>query len=242
MGKNIISQARGKGGPTYRAPSFRYKGAALHKGITAELVSGKIIDFIKCAGHSAPLMHVRYDDDEESLMLAPEGVSVGSTIYIGEGTETKTGNILELKNISEGTSVFNIEIQPGDGGKFARTAGSNATIVAKTGNKVIVQLPSKKQKTFHNMCRAMVGTLAGGGRLEKPLLKAGHSYYKHKAKNKLWPKVSGCAQNAVDHPFGNKRSSRNSKARPTSKNAPPGRKVGAVGARRTGQSKTRSRT
>ena len=58
-----------------------------------------------------------------------------------------------------------------------------------------------------------------------------------KARNKLYPIVSGSAQNAVDHPFGNKRSSRNSKARPTPKNAPPGRKVGMIGARRTGRKK-----
>ena len=64
-----------------------------------------------------------------------------------------------------------------------------------------------------------------------------------KAKNKLWPKVSGGSMNAVDHPFGNKRSSRKSKAKPTSRNAPPGRKVGMVGAKQTGRRKgKRTRT
>ena len=71
----------------------------------------------------------------------------------------------------------------------------------------------------------------------KPLLKAGNAYYKMKAKNKLWPRSSASAMNAVDHPFGNKRTSRKSKARPISKNAPPGRKVGTVAARRTGRKK-----
>ena len=84
-----------------------------------------------------------------------------------------------------------------------------------------------------------MGIIAGGGRLEKPLLRAGTKFYKMKAKNKLWPKVSGNAMNAVDHPHGNKRSQRKSKAKPVSRHAPPGRKVGAVAARRTGRKKGR---
>ena len=112
-----------------------------------------------------------------------------------------------------------------------------ARVVARTPSRVIVQLPSKKQKSFNPECRASIGIVAGGGRTEKPLLKAGTRYYKMKAKNKLWPKVSGASMNAVDHPFGCTRSLRKSKSRPISKNAPPGRKVGMVGARRTGRRK-----
>ncbi len=237
MGKNIITQARGRGGPTYRAPSFRYKGMALQKSLKDEMVEGKVLDFVHCAGHSAPMMVVRYKDGEDVMTLAPEGIAVGDEICCGNDAKIKPGNTLSLDNIPNGTSIFNIEQNPGDGGKFARTGGSSARIIGKTKNKIIITLPSKKQKQFHKKCRATVGVLAGGGRLEKPLLRAGTAYYKYKAKNKLWPKVRGAAQNAVDHPFGNKRSSRKSKSRPTSKNAPPGRKVGAVGARRTGQSK-----
>jgi large subunit ribosomal protein L2 len=79
--------------------------------------------------------------------------------------------------------------------------------------------------------------VAGGGRTEKPFMRAGTRFFKMKAKNKLWPKIGGSAQNAVDHPFGNKRTSRKSKARPMSRNAPPGRKVGMIAARRTGRKK-----
>ena len=93
------------------------------------------------------------------------------------------------------------------------------------GNGVVVQLPSKKKKTFHPDCRASIGIIAAGGKKEKPFLKAGKRFFAMKAKNKLWPKMSGSAQNAVDHPFGNKRSSRKSKARPAPRNAPPGRKL-----------------
>ncbi len=171
-------------------------------------------------------------------MIAPEGVRIGDEIISGNKIEeVKKGYIMPLKDVPEGTMIFNIESQPGDGGKFVRASGSFAKIITKMDNQVIVQFPSKKQKKFNPNCRACIGSISGGGRLEKPILKAGLKYFKMKAKNKLWPSISGGAQNAVDHPFGNSRSSRKSKAKPVSKNAPPGRKVGMLSARRTGRKK-----
>ncbi|MFC1755639.1 50S ribosomal protein L2 [Thermoproteota archaeon] len=237
MGKRLIQQARGRGGPTYRAPSFRYKDRAEHNGLTEKTVEGKILDIIHCQGHSGPLAHIRYKNGEDVLSFAAEGIRVGGSVFSGTEAEIEIGNTLQLKNMPIGTPVFNIESMPGDGGKFVRSSGATARIVTKTQKKVVVELPSKKQKSFSPKCRACIGTVAGGGRLEKPILKAGRSYYKMKAKNKLWPKVSGAAQNAVDHPFGNSRSSRKSKARPVPKDAPPGRKVGMLRPRRTGRRK-----
>lgn len=233
MGKNLIQQARGKGGPTYRAPSFRYKGEVK---IPNKDISGLVTDIVKCQGHSAPLLEIKYDDGNLGLLVAAENVKVGDKISIG-GDSLSIQNTLKLSKIPEGTFIFNIESQPGDGGKFVRSGGVFAKILTKTKEKIIVVLPSKKQKSFNPGCRATIGVIAGGGRTEKPLLKAGAKYYKMKAKNKLWPIVSGCAQNAVDHPFGNKRSSRKSKARPVPKNAPPGRKVGMLRPKRTGRKK-----
>ncbi|MBU2561287.1 MAG: 50S ribosomal protein L2 [Nanoarchaeota archaeon] len=237
MGKNLIQQARGKGGPTYRAPSFRYKGAAKHNRLTAETVQGEVLDLIHCQGHSAPLAQVHYNSGETCLVLAPEGMKVGQTVQSGPETEVMPGNTAQLMNIPEGTVVFNIEAIPGDGGKFVRASGTFAKVIGRFKDSVIVQLPSKKRKSFNPRCRASIGVVAGGGRTEKPFLRAGTKYFKMKAKNKLWPKISGSAQNAVDHPFGNKRTSRKSKARPISRNAPPGRKVGMIAARRTGRRK-----
>ena len=86
-------------------------------------------------------------------------------------------------------------------------------------------------------CRATVGIISGGGKGEKPFMKAGNKYYAMKAKNKIYPKVSGTSMNAVDHPFGG--SSTHIKGRPTqaNRNAPPGRKVGKLWPRRTGRRK-----
>ncbi len=243
MGKNLIQQARGKGGPTYRAPSFRYKGRAAHRALDDQNMAheGTILDIIHCAGHSSPLVAVRFDDGELSLGLAPEGMRVGDTVRYGSDVPIEPGNTTTLGYLPEGTFVANIESMPGDGGKFARAGGVFARVMSKKDNRVLVRLPSKKTREFSAACRATIGVLAGGGRTEKPFLRAGTKYYKMKARNKLWPKMSGSAQNAVDHPFGNKRTSRKSKARPVGRNAPPGRKVGMIAARRTGRKTGRSK-
>lgn len=237
MGKTLIQQARGKGGPTYRAPSFRYRGAAKHNRPFAEVLQGHVLDLVHCAGHSAPLALVEYSNGEVCLMLATEGIKVGQTVTSGPQATIEPGNVTQLLDIPEGTMIHNIEAVPGDGGKFVRASGTFAKIVGKFKGDVVVQLPSKKRKSFNPQCRASIGVVAGGGRPEKPFLKAGVKYFKMKAKNKLWPSVSGSAQNAVDHPFGNKRTSRKSKARPCPRNAPPGRKVGMIAARQTGRRK-----
>jgi len=237
MGKNLIQQARGKGGPRYRAPSFRYKGQVKHLAPNADVVKGRIISLITCQGHNAPLAEIKLDNNEYHLIIAPEGIREGDMIEAGDSAEIRPGSLLPLKNVPEGTLVYDIESRPGDGGKFCRSSGTFARVLGKTGDSVTIQFPSKKQKTLGLNCRACIGTVAGSGRKEKPMLKAGKKHYAKKAKNKLYPIVSGNAQNAVDHPFGNSRSQRKSKARPTSRNAPPGRKVGMISARRSGRKK-----
>lgn len=237
MGKNLIQQARGKGGPTYRAPSFRYKGRASYFIPSKGKLNAKIIDIIKCAGHSAPLIVLEHENKIRNLMIAPEGIKVGGVVEYGEKIAAENGNMLLLKDIPEGTLVYNIEGQPGDGGKFVRSSGAFARVIAKMKSKVVVQLPSKKQKEFNPNCRATIGIIAGSGRKEKPFLKAGTKFYAMRAKNKLWPIIGGTSQNAVDHPFGGSSSAHKGKPTIAPKNAPPGRKVGAIHPRRMGRKK-----
>lgn len=237
MGKNLIQQARGKGGPTYRAPSFRYKGRASYFIPSKGKLNAKIIDIIKCAGHSAPLIVLEHENKIRNLMIAPEGIKVGDVVEYGEKIAAENGNMLLLKDIPEGTLVYNIEGQPGDGGKFVRSSGAFARVIAKMKSNVVVQLPSKKQKEFNPNCRATIGIIAGSGRKEKPFLKAGKRFYAMRAKNKLWPIIGGTSQNAVDHPFGGSSSAHKGKPTIAPKNAPPGRKVGAIHPRRMGRKK-----
>lgn len=238
MGKNLIQQKRGKGSPRYRAPSFRYKGkATFAKYDEGKITNAYVTDILHSSGHSAPLLELKYSNGETGLMQAPEGIKVGDKIEMGQDVEMKAGNILPLKNIPEGTSVYNIESHPGDGGKFVRSSGAFAKIITKMESGIVVELPSSKRKTFLPECKAAIGVVAGSGRTEKPLLKAGTSFYKMRAKNKFWPLVSGTSMNSLSHPFGG--SSSHSKGIPTqsSRNDPPGRKVGKIAPKRTGRHK-----
>ncbi|MBS3135330.1 50S ribosomal protein L2 [Candidatus Woesearchaeota archaeon] len=232
MGKNLIQQKRGKGSPTYRSPGFRFYGRAEHPTGNAE--TGIVKDIIHSAAHSGPLMFVEYND-KQNLTLAPEGIRVGENVFLGVKDKITPGSVLELKDIPEGTSIFNIESKAGDGGRFVRSSGSLAKIVAKTGEMATVKLPSKKEKNFSLNCRATIGQVAGSGRIEKPFLKAGTKFHRMKARNKYWPSVSGTSMNAVNHPFGGRSS--HAKGRPTQapRSAPPGRKVGKIAPKRTGR-------
>lgn len=231
MGKNLIQQRRGKGSAAFRAKGFTSAGEATVKNRN----SYTVLDLIHSPGHSAPLARVVYEDESRGLLIAAEGIHVGRQYGIGDAGQVAYGHVLPLKDIPEGTPIFNIEAKPGDGGRFVRTSGATAKLVTRGEKTVTVKLPSKKTKSFHPDCKATIGMVAGGGRTEKPLLKAGTKFHKMKARNKYYPSVSGSAMNAVAHPFGNKRSLRKSKAKPTSRNAPPGRKVGSIAARRTGR-------
>ena len=233
MGKRITQQKRGHGGPRYTSPSHRYTIKSTY--LNADGNKGKILDFIISPAHSAPIIKVDYPDNNVGFMIAAEGIRVGENILYGETAGIKSGNVLPLKSIPEGTRIFNIESQPGDNGKFCRSAGAFARVLSKTKNNVTIQFPSKKTKEFSEKCRASIGTVAGSGISDKPFLKAGTMHRIKKARNKLYPSVSGTSMNAVDHPFGGTLSSR--KGRPTvvPKGAPAGRKVGMLRASRTGR-------
>ena len=235
MGKTLIQQKRGKGSPKHRAPSFKYKGKIKHNKLLDKPAKGEVIDLIHCPGHNSPLAQIRYDTGEIVLINAPEGVKVGDAVKSGSIEEVNMGNTLPLKNIPEGTSIYNIENNPGDGGRFVRSSGGFARVVTRMRNKIIVKMPSNKQKMFNPECRAIIGVIAGGGRLEKPFLKAGNKFYAMKAKNKSWPKVCGTSMNAVDHPFGGSSSHTKGHHAESSRNAPTGRKVGKIAPRRTGK-------
>lgn len=241
MGKRIISQRRGRGSTTYRSPSFRYVAKVKHRPYDeierTSIVKGKIVDILNCPGHSAPLVAIEYENGEIDFNLAAEGIHTGKNISSGQMSKPETGNITPLKNIPVGSQIFNIESRPGDGGKFMRAAGSSAVIISKSKDAVTIQFSSKKMKELNPECRAVIGTAAGSGRLEKPILKAGKRMHMMRAKNKLYPLTSGVAMNAVDHPFGSGRGRHIGKSKVAPRNAPPGRNVGSIRARRTGSQK-----
>src|SRR3989344_4096140 len=121
MGKRIIQQARGKGSLSYRVRKAAYKYKIKYPINDGE---AEIINLIHSAGHSAPLLKLKIKD-EIFYNPAFSGAIVGNKIKIGS-SDAKEGNILMLKEIPVGTLVYNLEINPGDGGKMIRAAGSNA--------------------------------------------------------------------------------------------------------------------
>lgn len=243
MGKRIIQQRRGRGTSTYRAHSFRFEGKLSYNTYNKDgSMQGEIIDIIHCKGHSAPLLKVKYEDNKEALIPACEGAFIGQKISVNQKEDLgedklEKGNAYLLKNIPEGTDIYNIEMTPGDSGKLVKAGGSFATVVSHLKGFTKIMLPSKKEKMLNGSCRAFVGSISGGNRLDKPFMKAGLKAMNKAKKNKLYPVVSGVAMSTVDHPHGGTRSLR--KGRPTiaPKNAPPGRKVGMVRPRHTGRNK-----
>ncbi|WP_456472619.1 50S ribosomal protein L2 [Methanocaldococcus sp.] len=239
MGKRLVAQRRGRGSPTYTCPSHKRRGEAKYRKFD-ELekngkVVGKILDILHDPGRSAPVAEVKFETGEEKIMLIPEGMKVGDLIECGALADIKPGNVLPLKSIPEGVPVFNIETMPGDGGKLVRAGGCYAHVLTHDEDVTYVKLPSGKIRAFNSMCRATIGVVAGGGRLEKPLVKAGKAYWKYKAKGVKYPRVRGVAMNAVDHPFGGGNHQHTGKPTTVSrKKAPAGRKVGHISARRTG--------
>lgn len=233
MPKRIKQRRRGKGSGKYKSPSHKYKGKVEYPPLRKSL-EGRIVEIIDDPSRTSPLMEIETEEGRV-LLPAPEGVRVGDEVSIGKG-EVKKGNVVSLGKIPEGSSVFNIEIKPGDGGKIARAGGVTGKVVAHEEGKVVVKMPSKVEKKFSPKCRATVGRVAGGGRVEKPLSKAGEMFHKAKAKAALWPKTAASAMNPVDHPFGG--GDRSPGRRKTVKrNAPPGQKVGAIAAKRAGKKK-----
>lgn len=232
MGKRLVHQRRGSARSRYRSASFKHKGPVAYPSL--EETEGVVRDIVHNPGTSSPLAVVETRRGQRFTMLAPEGITSGETVRFTERSILKPGNVLPLSSIPEGTPIYNIESNPGDGGKFARSGGNHGTVMGH-GKNVIVKLPSGAQKKLHPKCRATVGVAAGGGRNEKPFLKAGKRHHALRPRGGIYPRVRGVAMNPVDHPHGGGAHQHVGKSSTVSRHAPPGRKAGSLAARRTGK-------
>ena len=146
---------------------------------------------------SCRILLLHFHDGEKRYILAPEGVKVGDTLQNGQGSEIKPGNALPLRYIPVGTTVHNVELQPGGGGKMSRSAGSSVQLVAKDGPYAILRLPSTEMRRVPIDCRATVGTVGNSEHELIKIGKAGRNRWKGKR-----PQSRGVAMNPVDHPHG----------------------------------------
>ena len=171
----------------------------------------RVVDFKRTKdGVPAKVAAVEYDpnrncrilllhslDGEKRYIIAPKDVKVGDLLHSGQGSEIRPGNALALRYIPVGTTVHNIELQPGGGAKMARSAGSSVQLVAKEGGYATLRLPSTEMRRVSIDCRATVGEV---GNAEAELIKIG------KAGRNRWkgvkPQTRGVAMNPVDHPLG----------------------------------------
>jgi len=231
MGKRTGSRRRGSS-PRYRAPSHRYKAKIRH--VKRKTDSGTVIDLFHDPAHTAPVALVRLDSGETVTMLAHESMKVGQGIAVGTNVSLEAGNTLPIGNIPEGTTIYNVEKRPMDGGKFAR-AGGTAALVVSHGERTVVQLPSQRFVTLDNRCLATIGLVAGGGQPEKMVAKAGKKVHYLRSKARRYPKVSGTAMNSVDHPHGGGGHQHVGKPTTVSRHSRPGKKVGSFAAKRTGK-------
>src|SRR3989344_8357876 len=238
MGKPIIAQRKGKGSPAYASPGHRFFGKISYPINFSKLqtpIRAQAISFIDDPGHGPMLVELLLETGKTTYNLSPEGLKIGDEISIGAGARAKVGNIVPLSGLVEGTPVYNVELRPSDGGKFARTTGAVAYIATKNeeANTVELRLASRKVKTLKGTCLATIGVASGGGKKEKPFKKAGNKGRAMLAVGREWPKVRRSAMSAYNHPFGGR-----SFGKPTtvSRSTPPGRKVGHIAARRTGRS------
>ena len=231
MGKRIIQQRRGKGGHTYKV---REKAGKIRVGYLVDLKGDfECVKLTSSVGHSCPIAKFMNKEGVIFSNFACDLIHVGQVITMGKN---RVGDIAKLGDLKNGTDIFNIEHNPGDGGKFVRSGGNFGTVMAKEGDVMKVMMPSKTMKMFKVNCRATIGRAAGDGRVSKPILKAGKKFFIMKMKSKLWPRVSAVKMNAIDHPFGSGRGKR-IKSKIAKRNASPGKKVGHLRPSRTGRKK-----
>jgi len=199
-------------------------------------------EIIHDPGRGAPLARVQFRNAnhykrQNELFIAAEGIYTGQFIYCGRKAQLAVGNVLPISELPEGTVVCNLETHHADRGVAARCSGNYATIINQNPDegKTRIRFPSGAKKSLKNTCRGMIGIVAGGGRVDKPLLKAGTAAKKYRAKRNCWPRVRGVAMNPVDHPHGGGNHQHIGHPSTVRRDAPPGQKVGLIAARRTGR-------
>ncbi|KAF7151738.1 hypothetical protein RHSIM_Rhsim02G0126900 [Rhododendron simsii] len=186
-------------------------------------LKGAVTEIIHDPGSGALLTRVTFRHPfrfkhQKELMVAAEGMYTGQFIFCGKKANLMVGNVSPLRSIPEGGVVCNVEHHVGDRGVLARASGDYAIVVSHNPDNDTsrIKLPSGSKKIVPSGCGAMIGLVAGGGRTEKPLLKAGNAYDKYRVKKNYWPKHIGHASIVC-------------------RDAPPGQKVGLIATRRTGR-------
>ncbi len=192
-GRNVYGRktARHRGGGhkrQYRIIDFK----RVKDGLTAKVAA---IEYDPNRTCRIALLH--YADGEKAYILAPKGLEVGAHVRSGQGSDIKPGNAMPLRFIPVGTTVHNVELRPGQGGKMARSAGMAVQLVAKEGDYATLRLPSTEMRRVMIDCRATIGEVGNSEHELITIGKAGRNRWKGRR-----PQTRGVAMNPVDHPLG----------------------------------------
>ncbi|OGC11513.1 50S ribosomal protein L2 [candidate division WOR-1 bacterium RIFOXYA12_FULL_52_29] len=203
--KSLLASKKQKSGRDWRGfVSMRHRGGGNKKHYRIvdfvrdkDNVAAKVVAIEYDPNRNCRIALIEYSDKVKSYILAPLGVGVGDDIMSGTEADIKPGNALPLSSIPVGTTVHNVEIDPGRGGKLARSAGAGLLLLAKDGNYAIVKMPSGEQRMIHISCRATVGQVGNLDAKNVVLGKAGKK--RHLGRR---PEVRGVVMNPCDHPHG----------------------------------------
>ena len=203
--KSLLCRAKKKGGRNNQGViTARHRGGG-HKrmyrmidfrrakdGVTAKVDSVQY-DRIRCA--RIALLH--FVDGTKAYILSPDGLKAGDTVENGPDAPAKLGNCLPLKNIPLGMAIHNVELRPGGGGTFCRSAGTFATLMAREAGWAQLQMPSGEVRRVPAACRASIGKIGNSEHSSVRLGKAGRKRWLGRR-----PHVRGTAMNPIDHPHG----------------------------------------
>ena len=160
-------------------------------------VSGEIERIEYDPNRSCHIMLVKFEDGERFYYLAPKDIKIGDKIQNGSNSEIKIGNCLPLKDIPVGVDIHNVEINPGGGGKIARSAGTSVTISGIDGNYSIIKMMSGEVRKIDSRSLATIGVLSNPDQKNIKIGKAGRSRWYGRR-----PHTRGVVKNPVDHPHG----------------------------------------
>ena len=188
QGKITVRHRGGGSRRLYRIIDFKRR----KDGIPAKVVA---IEYDPNRTANIALLH--YADGEKAYILAPVGLTVGTTIMNGAEAEVRVGNCLPLSSIPVGSNIHNIELYPGKGGQLVRAAGNAAQLMAKEGKYATLRMPSGEMRMVPVECRATIGQV---GNIEHELVNVGKA---GRTRNKGFrPTVRGSVMNPNDHPHG----------------------------------------
>ena len=146
---------------------------------------------------SARIALLFYADGEKRYILAPNGLKVGQTVMSGEKATPDIGNALLLRDVPLGSIVHNIELQPGQGGRMARSAGTYAQLTSRDGKYAALKLPSGEIRMVLITCKVTIGSASNPDHMHEMSGKAGRSRWFGRR-----PRTRPVVMNPVDHPMG----------------------------------------